>query len=189
MTSLSVVTANPWRELIFFSYSAWKHWGCVTPTIIKKISDAADIDGYQELKPEDQQRVATAIEAGHVAPEDVPGSSRKPESEEEKSKRARRAPKKNEEGEDRQMAHGSLGPNEIVTLIAANLVSDKATASAVALARCARSLEEPVLCEVWRTLSSLTPLVKCFPPELWEIRDGKLASTTTIYTTDLTDSR
>ena len=74
------------------------------------------------------------------------------------------------------MANSCLGLNEIVTSIAAILVSDKATASAVAFARCSRSLEEPVLCEVWRCLSSLEPLIKCFPPEVWEYKNGELAS-------------
>jgi len=33
--------------------------------------------------------------------------------------------------------------------------------------------------EVWRSLSILAPLVKCFPPEVWGIqgKDRKLAST------------
>lgn len=66
--------------------------------------------------------------------------------------------------------------DEIVRAIAANLVSDRARASAVALASCSKSVEEPALGEVWRSLSSLAPLVKCFPPEIWEVKDEKLAS-------------
>lgn len=81
------------------SYSAWRHWGCVTPKIITKISDAADIDGYEDLKPDDQDRVRNAVEAGHVAPEDVPESAQKPDGEEEKPKRARKVSKKDEDGE------------------------------------------------------------------------------------------
>jgi hypothetical protein len=40
-------------------------------------------------------------------------------------------------------------------------------------------LEEPALGEVWRSLSSLAPLVKCFPPEVWGFqgKERKLAST------------
>ena len=66
--------------------------------------------------------------------------------------------------------------DEIVRAIAANLVSDRARASAVALASCSKSVEEPALGEVWRSLSSLAPLVKCFPPEIWEVKDEMLAS-------------
>ena len=67
--------------------------------------------------------------------------------------------------------------DEIVKAIAASLVSDKAGASAVSLASCSKSLGRPALGEVWRSLSSLAPLVKCFPPEVWEVKDEKLAST------------
>jgi hypothetical protein len=75
------------------------------------------------------------------------------------------------------MAHRCWALDEIVRVIAANLVLDKANASAVSLANCSKSLEEPALSEVWRSLSSLAPLVKSFPPEVWEIREEKLAST------------
>ena len=75
------------------------------------------------------------------------------------------------------MAHRCWGLDEIVRAIAASLVSDKARASAVSLASCSKSLEEPALGEVWRNLSSLAPLVKCFPPEVWEVKDEKLVST------------
>lgn len=77
------------------------------------------------------------------------------------------------------MAHRCWALDEIVRVIAAILVSDKARTSAVALASCSKSLEEPALGEVWRSLTGLVPLVKCFPPEVWEIKDEKLASTTT----------
>lgn len=77
------------------------------------------------------------------------------------------------------MAHRCWELDEIVRIIAAHLVSDEARASAVSLASCSKSLEEPALREVWRNLSSLAPLVKCFPPELWEIEGEKLVGTKT----------
>ena len=76
------------------------------------------------------------------------------------------------------MAHRCWTLDEIVRVIAANLVSDGARASAIALASCSKSLEEPALREVWRSLSSLAPLVKCFPPEVWEVTNERLASAT-----------
>ena len=78
-----------------------------------------------------------------------------------------------------KMAHRCWAVNDIVSLIIENLVRDNGRASAVALANCSKSLEEPALREVWRMLDSLVPLVKCFPPEVWEIRgkERKLAST------------
>ena len=72
------------------------------------------------------------------------------------------------------MAHRCWALDEIVRVIAASLVSDEASASAVSLASCSKSLEEPALGEVWRNLSGLAPLVKCFPSEVWEIKDEKL---------------
>ena len=77
-----------------------------------------------------------------------------------------------------EMAHRCWAVDEIVRAIVANLVRDEKRASAVALASCSKSLEEPALGEVWRSLSSLAPLVKCFPPDVWEFvgREGTLAS-------------
>jgi len=78
------------------------------------------------------------------------------------------------------MAHRCWAVNEIVSAIVAILVRDGKKASAVALASCSKSLEEPALGEIWRRVSTLVPLVKCLPPEVWEIRvkERKLASTT-----------
>jgi len=69
--------------------------------IIKKIDDATALDGYDDLKPEDKKRVSSAVEAGHVAPEDIPESARKPEGDDEKPK-PKRAPRKakKDEGDD-----------------------------------------------------------------------------------------
>ncbi|KAJ7762739.1 hypothetical protein DFH07DRAFT_739153 [Mycena maculata] len=89
---------------------AWRHWGCVTPKVItnlKKIHDeAADVDGFEDLKPEDQARVTQAFEDGHVADEDIPDSARKPgkgegdddEDEDEKPKKAPRKKKADTDG-------------------------------------------------------------------------------------------
>jgi len=75
-----------------------------------------------------------------------------------------------------QMAHRCWSFDEIVRAIAANLVADRAKASAVALASCSKSLQQPALGEVWRSLCSLAPLVLCFPPKIWKVRENKLAS-------------
>lgn len=69
----------------------------MTPKIIAKISDATDIDGYEDLQPGDQDRVRNAVAKGEVSPEDIPESAKKPEGEEEKPKRAKKASKKDEE--------------------------------------------------------------------------------------------
>ena len=76
------------------------------------------------------------------------------------------------------MAHRYWGLAEIVRDIAAILVSHEAMASAVALASCSKALEEPAHGEVWRSLSSLVPLIKSFPPDVWELEEKHLASTT-----------
>ena len=72
------------------AYSAWRHWGCTTPKIIanmrKQFESAADLDGYDDLKPEDQEKVNKAWEEGHVAEEDIPETAKKPEGDEEEEK-------------------------------------------------------------------------------------------------------
>ena len=57
----------------FFS---WKHWGCVTPRNLIDISkeldgDHANLDGFEELSEEDQERVAQALAAGKIAEADA----------------------------------------------------------------------------------------------------------------------
>lgn len=62
----------------------------------KSFESASELDGYEDLKPEDQAKIEEAWKVGNVADEDVPESARKPEGEdgdaEEKPKKA--APKK-----------------------------------------------------------------------------------------------
>jgi hypothetical protein len=66
-----------------FFRSAWRHWGCVTSKIISNMKvqfeDPADLDGFEDLNDDDQERIRKAYEDGHVADEDVPESARKPE--------------------------------------------------------------------------------------------------------------
>ncbi|ETW75824.1 hypothetical protein HETIRDRAFT_243903, partial [Heterobasidion irregulare TC 32-1] len=66
---------------------AWRHWGCVTPLIFtnmkQQFNEASELDGFDDLKEEDQERVTKAWEAGHVADEDIPETARKAEGDEE----------------------------------------------------------------------------------------------------------
>ncbi|KIL62873.1 hypothetical protein M378DRAFT_128311, partial [Amanita muscaria Koide BX008] len=85
---------------------AWRHWGCVRPKMLQMMkemfSDPSDLDGYDDLKPEDQERIQKALEEGHVADEDIPRSARKEKGKEDKP--MKRAIKKNaaanDEGEE-----------------------------------------------------------------------------------------
>jgi len=73
-----------------------------------KFEDATELDGYDELKPEDQARIVKAWADGHVAEEDIPESAKKSasgdedEDEEKPKKAAKKAPakKKAAEGSD-----------------------------------------------------------------------------------------
>ena len=49
----------------------------------KSFEAASELDGYEELQPEDQEKIDQAWETGHVADEDIPDSARKPDAEEE----------------------------------------------------------------------------------------------------------
>lgn len=95
----------------FSSLSSWRHWGCVTPKILenmkKSLNESSDLDGYEDLTPEDKLKVDAAWEAGHVADEDIPESARKPagndgEEDEDKPKKKaapKKAPAKKKAGE------------------------------------------------------------------------------------------
>ena len=91
------------RFPIFAITSVWRHWGCITTQILanfKKSFDKADeLDGFEDLKDADKERVRKAWEEGKVADEDVPGSAKRgsgdeQEEEESKPKKKRAPPKK-----------------------------------------------------------------------------------------------
>jgi hypothetical protein len=68
----------------------------------KSFAEASELDGYDDLKPEDQARVIKAYQEGHVAEEDIPESAKKPADEEgeDKPKKGGRKKKADEdEGE------------------------------------------------------------------------------------------
>lgn len=89
------------------SFSAWRHWGCTTPKIIgnmqAKFSDPEELDGFDDLQEEDQERVRRAWTEGHVADDDIPPTARKSDDaadeEEEKPKKKRAPAKKKAEAE------------------------------------------------------------------------------------------
>jgi len=65
------------------------------------------------------------------------------------------------------LMHPCLNLDEIVRRIARELVTPEARASAVALALCQKSFEDPVLDVLWETQERLLPLRKCFPEDVW----------------------
>ncbi|THH13241.1 hypothetical protein EW146_g6961 [Bondarzewia mesenterica] len=64
----------------------------------KQFEDASELDGFEELKEEDKERVQKAWEEDHVADEDIPATAKKSEedeeAEEEEKPKAKRAPAK-----------------------------------------------------------------------------------------------
>ncbi|GAB1202064.1 hypothetical protein APSETT445_000675 [Aspergillus pseudonomiae] len=60
----------------------WRHWGCVTPRIIASLNenlgdgdekDYEQLDGFEDLTPENQEKVKKALEQGHVDDEEWKG--------------------------------------------------------------------------------------------------------------------
>lgn len=88
----------------------WRHWGCATQKVLENVKKnfevASDLDGYEDLRAEDQAKIVKAYEDGHVADEDIPETARKPAGEEgeddeaEKPKKKRAPPKKKAEETD-----------------------------------------------------------------------------------------
>ena len=65
--------------------------------------------------------------------------------------------------------HTCLNVDEILRLIACELVASrgKGKVTAVALACCCKSLEDPMLDVLWVTQGRLLPLLKTFPEDVW----------------------
>ena len=74
--------------------------------------------------------------------------------------------------------HVCLDVDEIVRLIAHELIASGGRGTAVGLACCRKSFEDPVLDTLWATQVKLLPLLKCFPGEVWN-EGGCIVSTPT----------
>ena len=75
--------------------------------------------------------------------------------------------------------HPCLNLDEIMRLIACELVASGGNATAVALACCRKSFEEPALDALWETQDQLLPLLKSFPGDVWN-EDGRNVSAPTV---------
>ena len=64
--------------------------------------------------------------------------------------------------------HDILYVDEILRLLASALVGSGWRATAVALARCCRKFEGPVLDELWKEQKELYPLLETFPDGVWD---------------------
>ena len=76
--------------------------------------------------------------------------------------------------------HACLNVDEIVRLIACELVTSRGKATAVALAGCCRSFEDPVLDALWETQEELFLLLKSLPGDVWK-EGGCIVSTPTVH--------
>jgi len=64
--------------------------------------------------------------------------------------------------------HPCLHVDEITRLIARELVRSGGRATAVALACCCKSFENPALDALWETQEELVPLLKSLPRDVWD---------------------
>ena len=78
--------------------------------------------------------------------------------------------------------HDYLGEDDILRLLARELVASGAKATAVSLACCCKIFEDPALDELWETQYQLFPLLKSLPGDIWEEKDGCLVSPLTAST-------
>jgi hypothetical protein len=63
--------------------------------------------------------------------------------------------------------HPCLCVDEIIRLIAQELVTDSQHATAVALACCRKCFEDPVMDVLWRAGPKFTDLLKTLPGDIW----------------------
>ncbi|KAI9371858.1 hypothetical protein BJX61DRAFT_484429 [Aspergillus egyptiacus] len=98
-----------WVDTENFQSFFWRHWGCVTPKIISNMKEIVEdgeerdlnrLDGFEELEPEAQEKVARALAQGHVDDEDWKGD---PEMNQpgKSGYRVRATPKKTKKGGDK----------------------------------------------------------------------------------------
>ena len=76
--------------------------------------------------------------------------------------------------------HPCLNTDEIVRLIACELVASKSKATAVALVCSHKAFQDPVLDALWETQEKLLPLFKTLPGDVWN-KGGCKVSALTIH--------
>ncbi|KAL7423681.1 hypothetical protein Q5752_001263 [Cryptotrichosporon argae] len=71
-----------WVEIAGNGSFKWRHWGCVTPRQLENIQqnfpEAEELDGYEDLPEDYQQKIRTALQEGHVDDADIPETAREP---------------------------------------------------------------------------------------------------------------
>jgi hypothetical protein len=75
--------------------------------------------------------------------------------------------------------HPCLCVDEMVRLVAHEIVAAEQNETAVALACCCKSFEDPALDALWRTLSNFIGLLKILPGDVWGLGGYKVSITTT----------
>jgi len=77
--------------------------------------------------------------------------------------------------------HACLNVDEIVRLIACELVACGRKGTAVAFACCCKGFEDPVLDALWETQDQFHPLLGSFPEDVWDGDNGKFVSALTTF--------
>ena len=72
--------------------------------------------------------------------------------------------------------HPCLRVDEILRLLACELVASEAKGTVVALACCCKSFEDPALDALWEAQDRLLPLLKSLPVDVWKVEAGRLVS-------------
>ena len=89
----------------------------------------------------------------------------------------------------RFIMHPCLRVDEIPRILAHELVTSGAKGTAVALARCCRSLEDPVLHALWETQYRFLPLLKSLPGDVWKVEACRFVSLRTTIVSLLSNCR
>ena len=75
--------------------------------------------------------------------------------------------------------HACLNVDEIVRLIAHELVASSGEGTAASLACCCRGFEDPVLDALWAEQKFLLPLLESFPGDVWKEGGYSVSAPTT----------
>ncbi|KAJ0423733.1 hypothetical protein BJY00DRAFT_278195 [Aspergillus carlsbadensis] len=76
------VRVGSWVDTGNYQSFMWRHWGCVTPKMISNMIEAVGegddrdldlLDGYEDLPQEHQEKLARALDQGHIDDDDWNG--------------------------------------------------------------------------------------------------------------------
>ncbi|KAK9448102.1 uncharacterized protein V1518DRAFT_419656 [Limtongia smithiae] len=150
----------------------WRHWNCVTPRVLANVKEsiptASDLDGFDLIGEENQARITTALEEGHVADEDYTGdvskNRYKPRSRTKSGASVKEEDENNNAGSSEMQAVEPVEPDHVVEKV--QVATSTAEAETIVAAAVETDLAEGAVSGTAEEVAVTEPQVETATPEV-----------------------